>query len=152
MLSHIGQRRELLASLIEVLAPGGWLVIGEFVRDPVRVITAADDADAALYVKVSDAIYDGLINVHGADLRFGFDAHGLLSAAGLRNVNSSEYAESWNGESGGAKFLHSNSFQLEHLIRAGGVDSAELEAYRRLVFSPELTVKSNLFVNTVGQR
>lgn len=152
VLSHIAERTEILKSLVELLAPGGWLVVGEFVRDPVQVISAASDADAALYVKVYDATYDGLINLHGADLRFGFDVFNLMTTAGLATVRSTHFAESWSGDSYAAKFLHSNSFQLEELIRGSGVTAAELDAYRRLVFDPALTVKSNLFVNTVGKK
>ncbi|MGH8794923.1 MAG: class I SAM-dependent methyltransferase [Stackebrandtia sp.] len=152
VLSHIVERREILKSLVGLLNPGGALAIGEFVRDPVRVVVAPDDAGAALYAKVAEAIYDGLSDVHGVDLRWGYDVFALMAEAGLTDVRGREHAETWTGGSGGSRFLHSNSFQLEKLIRGGGVSAQELDRYRELVLDPGFTVKSNQFVNTWGRK
>lgn len=50
VLMHLARRREILSQLVNALAPGGWLVVGDYTFPGPPVIAAPSEADAQLSV------------------------------------------------------------------------------------------------------
>ncbi len=151
VLLHLPGRRRLLDQLVASLAPGGWLVVGEFSRRPLTVFTAADDDDAAVFIRVIDTLID-VLTAHGADLDWAHAVHPGMVDAGLINVHTTEHAESCHGGSVGAYLHHVNSLQKHDDLRAAGITEAELARFRRVVADPAFAARSWQFVCTRGQR
>lgn len=151
VLLHLPGRRRVLDQLVASLAPGGWLVVGEFSRRPLSVLTAADDDDAAVFIRVIDALMD-VLTAHGADLDWAHAVHPGMVEAGLTDVHTVEYAESWRGGSAGAHLHHVNSLQKHDDLRAAGVTGADLAEFRRVLADPAFAARSWHFVCTRGQK
>lgn len=150
VLLHLPDRRELLRQLVAALAPGGWLVLGEFSGAPLAVLSAAGPADAALFTKVIDAVCADLVD-HGADLAWAHQVHAAAVGAGLTRVRTVEHAESWTGGAGCRLHAANVSYLADRLIGAGGVTGAELSRFLELMDDPRFCARSWQFVCTRGQ-
>jgi SAM-dependent methyltransferase len=151
VLLHLPHRQRLLRELVHRLAPGGWLVLGEFSNELLAVLTAADEADATLFGRVIAALR-GVLAGHGADLQWARQVHPAMVRAGLVNVHTLEHAESWTGGGPGARLHLLNSLQTEAELCRQGVTGTELEKFRALVADPRFAARSWQFVCTRGQR
>jgi SAM-dependent methyltransferase len=151
VLLHLPARRRLLRQFADALAPGGWLVLGEFSRHPLTVLTARSDADAVLFNRVINALAT-VLTAHGADLDWAHAVHPALVDLGLTNVHTVEHAESWTGGGTGAHLHHVNTLQKHDELLATGLTEAELDRFRRVVADPGFAARSWQFVCTRGQR
>jgi SAM-dependent methyltransferase len=91
VLVHVPQRSEALATMIDALKPGGWLLVEE--ADPgLQPLACPDNHSAAeeLANKLKLA-FRALMEERGVDLSFGRKLPRLLRAAGLVNVQSDAY-------------------------------------------------------------
>lgn len=151
LLVHLPTRREIVARLVEHLAPGGHLVIGEFASQPLRVYTAPSTADGELFVKVMDGLLS-LLAVHGGDMEWAHQAHGVFTGLGLTDVHSTEHAESWTGGSTGARLYKVNIEQKWDALVGAGFTVAELERFVALTGDPAFTAPSYRFTMIAGRR
>jgi SAM-dependent methyltransferase len=151
LLLHLPSRRTILQQLAASVAPGGWLVLGEFSNHPLTVITAAADHDCAVFYRVTDALVE-VLSGHGADLDWAHAMHPAMIDAGLTGIHTTEYAESWTGGSPGARLHHINARQKQQQLLAGGVTTADLAHFHRLMCDPAFTTRSWQFVTTRGQQ
>ncbi|MGH8792235.1 MAG: class I SAM-dependent methyltransferase [Stackebrandtia sp.] len=152
VLMHIPERREVLGALVEALRPGGWLVVGEFSPDCMRVISSRRQADADLHAKIVYTLREGMSKQHGMNTDWAYEAHDAMLREGLRPVHSAEHAESWTGGSGGALLFRSNSRALQSTLLNLGVTREEIERYGELMLDPEFCARSLQFVNTWGRK
>ncbi|MEV1328061.1 methyltransferase domain-containing protein [Micromonospora costi] len=152
VLLHLPERRRVLRTLVDALAPGGWLVVEEFdCTAPLRVLTAPNDDAAKLFGQVTDAML-GILQGHGADLGWAQDVHAEMRDAGLTDVDTVTHSESWTGGSGGASLYATNSRQLQPELIEAGFTAGQLDAFRNLLRDPEFAVMSYHFVSTRGRR
>jgi SAM-dependent methyltransferase len=151
LLLHLPFRRRLLRQLVERLAPGGWLVVGEFSRQPLEVVAAASPADADLFTRVIDTLVTVLEQGHGADLDWAHQARTAMAEVGLRHVYTVEHAETWTGGGAGCRLHLVNSVQKQEALIAAGLTAAELDRFRRTVSDPGFSARSWQFVCTRGQ-
>jgi SAM-dependent methyltransferase len=152
VLVHLVNRLQLLPELVSRLAPGGWLVIGEFVAHPMRVQAAAREEDTALYLRVLDAFIDVLVTRHGADIGWGHQVHQAMRTAGLHNVDTIEHVESWTGGQPGNQLHVANISQLRPRLVDAGLTEADLDAFLGLLDDPAFAAPSWPFVLTRGQK
>jgi SAM-dependent methyltransferase len=150
VLVHLPNRRELLSQLVAALAPGGWLVLGEFSGAPLSVLTAADEDDAVLFTRVIEVLSDLLVR-HGVDFGWAHQAHRALAGAGLARVKTVEHAESWTGGDGGQLHIANVSYLADQLVEAG-LARSELRRFRELMADPRFAARSWQFVCTRGQK
>ncbi|MGK5741111.1 class I SAM-dependent methyltransferase [Micromonospora sp. URMC 103] len=152
VLLHLPERRRVLRTLVDALAPDGWLVVEEFdCTAPLRVLTAPNDDAGKLFGQVTDAML-GILQGHGADLGWAQDVHAEMMAAGLADVDTVTHAESWAGGSTGASLYATNSRQLQPELLEAGFSAGQLEAFRTLLSNPDFVVMSYQFVSTRGRR
>lgn len=152
VLVHLPNRRELFDQLVGLLAPGGWLVLGEFSGQPLAVQTAADPADADLFTRVIDTFRDALVAQHGADVAWAHQVHGEMARAGLTGLRTIEYAESWTGGEPGCQLHIANLIQKRDQMLAAGLTADELARFLELMADPAFSARSWQFVCTRGQR
>lgn len=151
VLLHLHEREYLLRGLVDLLAPGGWLVLGEFSDDPLQVVTCANPQDAELFHRVIRTL-SSLLREHGADLTWARRLHVSMRDAGLADVHTVEYAESWTGGGPGAALHLSNSRQMRAGLLAAGITDAELARFQRLAQDPMFCARSWHFVCTRGRK
>lgn len=152
VLLHLANREKLLRQLVDQLAPDGWLVLGEFSRHPLRVLSSAAAADAELFTRVVEVFTRVLEQGHGVDLEWAHRVHPAMVEAGLVEIHSTEHAESWTGGGAGSRLHHVNSIQKEEALREAGVTDEELARFRELVADPAFSARSWQFVCTRGRR
>jgi SAM-dependent methyltransferase len=152
VLVHLPNRHQLLRQLVDVLAPGGWIVLGEFSRHPLRVLTARSDDDAELFTTVIDTFTDLLITRHGADTDWAHQVHPTMAHLGLRHLKTIEHAESWTGGESGSQLHQANISQMTDRLLAAGLTPAQLTRFDHLMTDPQFSARSWQFVCTRGQK
>ncbi|MGW3468170.1 class I SAM-dependent methyltransferase [Saccharopolyspora sp. NPDC000995] len=151
VLLHLPQRREVLERLITALKPGGWLVLEEFDCEATPVLTAAHPEEIDLFDKVHSRLMHLLVEA-GADTAWAQGAHAAMTDAGLEEVFSTTYAESWTGGSVGIHLHRVNTEQVEDQLIASGVAPEDLREFWSLLDDPRFTVNSYPLVTVQGRR
>jgi SAM-dependent methyltransferase len=151
VLVHLLERYDVLATLAGALAPGGWLVLGDFGDTPMTVYSSPSDSDTALYTRVVYALQH-VLEGHGVDMAWAEATHAAMREAGLRNVHAVEHAESWRGGSDSIRMHHANMLQTQGELLERGLTMAELDRFHELVADPGFVARSYRFVCTRGQR
>lgn len=151
VLVHLPERRDVVRMLIDALAPGGWLILGEFGDHDMTVYSSDSDADRALYTRVVRAI-QRVLEDHGVDIGWADDVYATMREAGLRDVQIVEHAECWPGGSTGSRLHHSNTVQKQDELLAAGLTLDELTRFRELMDDPGFAARSYRFVCTHGRR
>jgi len=149
---HLPSRRTLVPVLAAALKPGGWLVLGEFdCQTPPRVIAAPTAEDTELFDRYIRALL-GVLTAHGVDMAWAGRVHTAMTAAGLINVDSLRYCESWTGGGYGTRLYDANSRQQEQRLLAAGLNIDDLTRLRTLLTDRDFTASSYPFVSVRGQR
>lgn len=153
VLVHLPERRDVVRMLVDALAPGGWLVLGEFGDQPTTVYNSPSDSDSDsdLYRRVIQTV-QRVLEDHGVDIGWADDAHAAMREAGLGDIHVIEHAESWPGGSNGSRLHHSNTLQKQDELLAHGLTAAELDRFRELMADPGFAARSYRFVCTRGRR
>jgi ubiquinone/menaquinone biosynthesis C-methylase UbiE len=152
VLLHLPERQRILRELTKALAPGGWLLIEEFdCTAPLRVLTAPTDASAKLFQQVTETML-GMLQERGADMGWAQNVHTEMALAGLTEVDTITYSESWAGGSAGLSLHEVNSRQLEAQLIGAGLSAGQLEDFRELTRDPAFASLSYQFVSTRGRR
>ncbi|MEV4757199.1 methyltransferase domain-containing protein [Micromonospora sp. NPDC049559] len=152
VLLHLPERQRVLRELTRALAPGGWLVVEEFdCTVPLRVLTAPTDAAAKLFQQVTETML-GILQERGADLGWAQNVHTEMAQAGLTDIDTITYSESWAGGESGVSLHEVNSRQLEPQLIAAGLSRGQLDDFRKLTRDPEFSCLSYQFVSTRGRR
>jgi SAM-dependent methyltransferase len=91
VLVHLPDRERALRAMLDVLRPGGWLLVEDAdpALQPASVIDAVDD-DAALANRLRNG-FRALMTERGVDLAYGRKLPRLLRAAGLVGVTADAY-------------------------------------------------------------
>lgn len=136
LLLHLARRREILAQLVDALAPGGWLVIGEFTRPCVDAIAAPSDAAARLFRRVVETALYEVACPAGMDIEWGDEVDGEVSAAGLSTVETMRLTRTIAGGTTGCLLYSNYVEQLDAPLRAAGVAADELARFHELMRDP----------------
>ncbi|MFU8852174.1 class I SAM-dependent methyltransferase [Micromonospora sp. SL1-18] len=148
---HLPNRREVVHRLAGTLKPGGWLLLGEFVRTPPRVLAAATEADADLYRKVMDTLFNVL--AAKVDIEWGHQVHMEMVAAGLTSVRTRWHSETFTGGTHGCRLVANNVSQKRAELVAAGLAPEEVDTFtEKLMYNPALVVRSYEFCSIRGQR
>ncbi|MFG3053254.1 class I SAM-dependent methyltransferase [Kitasatospora sp. NPDC048239] len=150
LLLHLPERRAVLATLAGALRPGGVLLVEEFDRSPLSVLTPVDPVERELFTRVVDTVL-AVLGDRGADLDWGRQVHGAMTGLGLTDVHTAVHAESWTHD-GGARLHDINSRQLQEPLLAAGLLPEELERFRALVRRPGFEALSYTLVSTSARR
>ncbi|WP_371502031.1 methyltransferase domain-containing protein [Kitasatospora sp. NBC_00374] len=150
LLLHLPERHEVLATLAGALRPGGLLLIEEFDRSPLTVLTPVDPGEQALFSRVVGTVLT-VLGDRGADLDWARRVHGAMTGLGLTEVRTAVHAESWSHD-GGARLHEINSRQLQGPLLAAGLTLDELTRFRALVRRRDFSALSYTLVSTSARR
>jgi SAM-dependent methyltransferase len=151
VLLHVPERLAALDRLVRALRPGGRLVLDEFDCGWISVLAAPTPEAAALFERTHDAVMT-VVSRAGADIHWGLRTYGALRAAGLTDVASVTYAESWTGGSPGTQLHQVNIRQLAERLLGEGLTPDRLERCLRLLDDPAFAVSSYPLITTWGTR
>ncbi|MFI1990783.1 class I SAM-dependent methyltransferase [Actinoplanes sp. NPDC020271] len=151
VLSHLPARAAILDRLAAALAPGGTLVVEEWVSAYRGLVLAAPGAATAeLVERYHDILVGHLLPGNGGDPGWGRAVHGAMLAAGLSPVSTEIRASSWAGGSAGARLIAVNIEQLRPGFLAAGLTEPELDELTRLADDPRLVIRGHLTYSTAG--
>jgi SAM-dependent methyltransferase len=152
LLMHLPRRVEILQTLVDALAPGGVLVIGEFSDRPRRALSTSGDADEQLFDRVQGFGHDVVARHAGVSFTWAHEVDRHMAEAGLTNLHSLEYSRTTAGGTTGCLLHRNYVLQLETILLNAGFTAEELARYRDLMLDPRFRAWFYQFVCTWGQK
>ncbi len=151
VLVHVANRERALATMIEALAPGGWLLVEE--ADPgLQPLVCPDEAgDAERLANQLKHGFRTLLAERGVDLALGRRLARLLRSAGLVEVQSDAYFPM--GGPACNELERATIEQIrERLIGHGLATTEEIERHLRAVAAGELDLATSPLVSAWGRK
>jgi SAM-dependent methyltransferase len=152
VLGHIRKRHEVLRRLAEALAPGGWLVVEEWVVTLDGCVLTAPDGESRSLYEAYIVTLRHVLGLHGVDWRWGATVPEAMLAAGLVDVDPEITCRSWPGGSAGALLGILTVRQLREEFRAEGWGDERIKRLFALMSDSRLMVRTHLLHSTVGRR
>jgi 2-polyprenyl-3-methyl-5-hydroxy-6-metoxy-1,4-benzoquinol methylase len=153
VMMHLGRRREILRRLVEALAPGGTLVVGDFTGPRQRVVSAPTEADRQLFLRVQEVAHAYVAREFPISYTWAHQIDESMSAAGLIGLHTTEY--SWIATGGDSPALLNRNYvqQLaEPLATKSGLTRQEVERYCDLMLDPRFRAWFYSFICVAGRR
>lgn len=152
LLMHLSRREEILDTLVDALAPGGWLVIGDLSDHLPLAASAPEPADEKLFERVIDIGMNQVARPAGMNLEWARDAGRHMLRAGLQEVRGVEHAFTAAGGTPGLLYYSSMLMQVEQALLSVGLTEAELDRFQELMVDPRFSAWSYQFVFNCGRR
>lgn len=151
VLLHLPQRRDVLASLVRSLKPGGWLQLDEFDLRYGPGLLGPDGPSVALYERFLTAKAAALAAA-GADPGWGARVPAAMREAGLTDVDARPHLTTWRAGSPGQLLMTHHSRHLRDRFVAAGMTDGELADVRTLLADPAFLATSSVFYTVSGRR
>lgn len=152
LLMHLPSREAVLRQLVEALAPGGWLVLGEFSDREPRPLAAPTETDLELWERLQHLSRKVITPPRGVDWNWAHRVADQMAAAGLVEIEAVERSRTMIGGSDGCLLFLNLCLQAEPLLLEAGVTEVELLRLRELMFDPAFRTWFYQFVCTSGQK
>lgn len=152
LLMHLHRRDEILAELAAALAPGGRLIVGDVVAPKPVVVDAPTPEDAEFF---ADFLFQAATRVGqpaGMDIEWGYRIADGMAAAGLSDVDTTEYRHCGRGGEAGLLLYSNYVRQLEASALAGGFSAADLDRFHALARDPRMSAYFYPFICARGRR
>ncbi len=152
LLMHLPHRVDILHTLVDALAPGGWLVVGEVSGRARWVLSTPSDADERLFDRVQDIAHNTVARGGGISPEWAHEVDRHMVDAGLTNLHGLEHSRTATGGTTDC-LLHRNLvMQTESTLLRAGLTDDELARYRDLMLDPRFRAWGYQFVCTWGQK
>jgi hypothetical protein len=156
VLGHIPQRRDVLARLVALLKPGGWILVEDFSPMPEHMVMCAPSMeDSALYHRVQGVLTHHVFGGAGVDPTWGRQIHGAMRDMGLADIQTAIHSEAWegDGDDGGCLMVAGIIEQLRpQLLATGQVTEADLNRVNQLLDDPDFVLAGHLMFSTSGRK
>lgn len=152
LLMHLSRREEILRTLVDALAPGGWLVLTDLSDRLPLAASALDPVDEKLFERVLDTGMNQVARPGGMNLEWAHDTGRHMRKAGLQDVRAMEHAFTAAGGTPGLQYYSSLIKQVEQPLLKTGLTKAELDRFQELMVDPRFSAWSYQFVFTSGRR
>ncbi|MGO1973285.1 MAG: GNAT family N-acetyltransferase [Propionibacteriaceae bacterium] len=152
VLMHLPRRQQILTELVDALAPGGWLVLGEFVNGHPEALRVPSQSDRALWDKIQHLAHRVIGPAAGQDWDWGRAVADRMEEAGLAEVEGIDFRRMTRGGSPGCLLHLVLVAQAEQFVRAAGVTEEELTRYDELLRDPDFRAWFYAFVCTRGRK
>ncbi|MFL6055891.1 MAG: class I SAM-dependent methyltransferase [Actinoallomurus sp.] len=150
VLQHIPTRLDVLAGLVEALAPGGVLLLEDFDTGEVRTVDRAGPSHD-LIARVAQAFND-VLRTRGGVSDFAANALRTLDAHGLEGTGASGYVAVDHGGTGWATVQAANAHQVRADLIDHGLGSEEIDRFLEAMADPDTIVGSSVMISTWGRR
>ncbi|MDQ7904672.1 methyltransferase domain-containing protein [Phytohabitans sp. ZYX-F-186] len=155
VLQYLPQRRRILSRLADRLAPGGWLLVEDWVTTPAveMVVSSVSEQDAALYVRVQQALSNVFAEA-GTDHSWGGQVYPALLAEDLTTVGTQMCGQVWPAGGPGCRLVAGTIAQARDRLRAAGITVKELDRVGELLTrdDPGFALAGHLMHSTSGCR
>jgi SAM-dependent methyltransferase len=151
-LTHLPRRDAIFADLVDALAPGGWIVIGDCTGRPLTVLAARSQQDVAVWERIQRLSHEVVSPAGGIDFGWAHRINDAMVDAGLTGVHGIEVSETVDGGSPGALLHATLNLQATEPLLAAGAEPRELERYRELTRDPGFRTWFYQFVCFRGQK
>ena len=152
LLAHLPSRREVLARMVEVLRPGGLLLVDEVGQAGAGIVLSSPDRAAAeIYSEFQGALAE-VYAAAGTDAGWAVQANAAMTEVGLVNVDTVTHALSWTGGTAGCALPLTLSMELREQLVAAGMVERELDRLGRLLVDPRLVLMGDLLWSHLGRR
>jgi len=152
LLAHLPSRYEVLARMVEVLRPGGLLLVEEFGQAGTgMVLSSPDRAGAEIYCEFQGALAE-VYAAAGTDAGWAVQVNGTMTEVGLVTVDTVTHARSWTGGTAGCALPLALSMELREQLIAAGMVERELDRLARLLVDPQLVLMGDLLWSHLGRR
>ncbi|HEY3557627.1 MAG TPA: class I SAM-dependent methyltransferase [Kribbella sp.] len=152
VLMHLPERLQILAQLVDALAPGGHLILGDVTERPLEAIAVPEPADRDLWKRMQH-LSDGVVSpARGISWAWARETADRMTAAGLVDVDVMEFSQTVAGGTDGC-LLHRNlNQQAEPLLLSAGATVDELARYRELMLDPRFRAWFYQILYTNGRK
>ena len=150
VLQHLPERLDVLTRLVDVLAPGGLLLLEDFDTREVRTIDR-DGPDHELIVRMAQA-FNQVLGTRGGVSDFAANALRTLRGLGLEDTGASGYVSVAFGGTGWAVVQAANAQQVRVDLIGQGITPEEVDRFVELMADPDSIVGSSVLISTWGRR
>jgi SAM-dependent methyltransferase len=151
LLAHLPQRRDILRRLLDVLGPYGVVLVEEWgATCPAMVLVAPDPDAATLYERYQHALL-AVFAEQGNDTTWSRQVPAAMSEAGLVDIDTAVYAQSWPGGTAGCLLPVTVSAELRERLVRHGISGEDLDRLREALADPRVLVLGNLTWSTIGR-
>ena len=152
LLSYLPSRVQVLQRLVDVLRPGGFLLVEDFgYAGRSDVLTGGDRASVEIYGEFQAALAEVYAG-SGADTGWALDAYEAMRSAGLADVDTVTHARSWRGGTAGCALPLALSVELREQLMAVGMVGRELDRLAEVLMDPGVVVMGDLLWSHLGRR
>lgn len=152
VLIHLPQRDRLIPQLAQLLAPGGTLLVEDWVPTPhPGIVMAPTSGDRRLWARYRAAVTT-IFTAAGAENTWGARAWPVLHHAGLVNLNTQITAEYWPGGHPGMKLIATSAAQLTPQLLEHGLTRHDLTRIHQLTHDPAMVIHGYPMYSTAGTR
>src|SRR5262249_39789221 len=152
VLGHLPQRRQILSRLIDVLKPGGVILIEEWWTATVDLAVQAPDEEAAevfaRFTEASERIWGS--STSGRD--WARKVHPAMIEDGLVDVHTDIHGEAWTGGTPGCRLLKATTSQIQNELLDVGCTEEILGQVGTLLDDPRLVLTGHLMCSTSGRK
>lgn len=145
VLSHLPDREAVLATLVDCLAPGGHILLEDWVhpqrpRDMLARVPEPTVANHDAYIAFQSGVWR-ILTERGHDRCFGMDAYEYLDAYGLVNLESGTESTMWPGGGIGCQLQDATLTELDGELAQQGVSRGTKATVHRLLNDPEFVLR-----------
>ena len=153
VLMHLAERERVLRTLVDALAPGGWLVLGETPDSGPRALAAPTAGDAEFADRLVRMAIEIVRQNSDVDWNWAYTAESRMAEAGLLGIRGFEHRPMITGGQAGGLLMSNYLRQITPLLVAGGVTEAELDRFYALMRDPRFRAWPFLrLVMTAGRK
>ncbi|WP_419997148.1 class I SAM-dependent methyltransferase [Streptomyces boninensis] len=152
VLLHLPRREEILKMLVGALAPGGWLVLGDFSGREFTALEAPSEADRDLWHRFFHSAHHVAAPKAGLSTTWAHEAYGQMAAAGLTELHAVEHSETSRGGTTGCLLYANYIAQIGPLLREAGTSAEELARLTELMAEPRFVTWHYQCVFTRGRK
>lgn len=151
-LMHIAQRETVFKMLVEALAPGGWLIIGDFSARKLTPLSVPRESDRELWNRMQYLSHEVVGPARGMSFDWAHSVGTKMEEAGLINIDSTETSRTTRGGDSACQLHRNLNIQAEPLLAKAGATSEEMERYRELMLDPRFRAWFYQLICTRGQK
>jgi SAM-dependent methyltransferase len=150
VLQHIPERLDVLARLVDALAPGGVILVEDFDTGEVRTVDRAGP-NHELIVRMAQA-FNRLLGTRGGTSDFAANALRHLRGHGLEGTGASGYLSIDHGGTGWATVQAANARQVRDGLIGQGISPEDVDRFLAVLADPDTIVGSGVLISAWGRR
>ncbi|HZN71527.1 MAG TPA: class I SAM-dependent methyltransferase [Micromonosporaceae bacterium] len=152
LLAHLPSRYEVLARMVDVLRPGGLLLVEEFGQAGAGMVLSSPDRSLAEIYSEFQGALAGVYATAGTDAGWAVQVNAAMTEVGLVNVDTVTHARSWTGGTAGCALPLALSMELREQLVAASMVERELDRLGRLLVDPHLVLMGDLLWSHLGRQ